>query len=89
LKTKLEKSSQKDIRIFNLGLGEIAGEVNFYEPLLNETSTFALPREKSRYLKKKSRILLQNSKNAYTISVSRIDTLDSFTQEKKMSLLIF
>jgi FkbM family methyltransferase len=87
VKTKLEKSSQKDIRIFNLGLGEIAGEVNFYESLLNETSTFALPNENSRYLKKKSRILLQNSKNAYTTVVSRIETLDNFIREKKIEFI--
>jgi FkbM family methyltransferase len=87
LKTKFGKSSQKDINIFQLGLGESAGEVNFYESLLSETSTFALPREKSLYLKKKSRILLQNPKNAYTTSVSRIETLDNFTREKKVEFI--
>jgi FkbM family methyltransferase len=87
LKTNLEKSIYKDIFIFQLGLGEVAGEVNFYKSLLDETSTFSLPRENSRYLKKKNRILLQNSKNAYTTVNSRIETLDNFIREKKIEFI--
>ena len=50
-------------------------------------STFALPNENSQYLKKKSRILLQNSQNGYTTVVSRIEMLDNFIREKKIEFI--
>lgn len=87
LKANLERFSYKEVFIFQLGLGEVAGQVNFYESLLDETSTFALPNENSRHLKKKNRILLQNSKNRYTTVVSRVETLDSFIREKKIEFI--
>lgn len=84
LNSTQKKPLQENTKLFQMGLGEFAGEINFYESKLSETSTFILPAESSIYSKKKNRILFQKSKNAYTTSSAQITTVDIFVQENRI-----
>jgi FkbM family methyltransferase len=74
--------SYQDVSIFQTGVGEIHGEMNFYESVLDETSTFVLPNKNSQYLKNKNRILFQKSEDAFRAITVQITTLDQFMEEK-------
>lgn len=49
--------SNKKIRLYNLGISAVQGELMFNENILDETSTFEQLNYNSEYLKKKSKIL--------------------------------
>jgi FkbM family methyltransferase len=73
------------VSVFQIGIGEIHGELNFYESVLDETSTFSLPDENSQYLKNKNRILFQKNENAFRKVTAKITTIDQFIEENKIS----
>ncbi len=80
LNSRLEESQQKNVKLYQVGLGDFQGEINFYESILDETSTFILPKKDSLYLKKKNRILLEKSNNAFKTTSAQISTVDNFIQ---------
>ena len=47
LNSKIKGSLQKDVKLFQMGLGEFPGEINFYESILDETSTFRFTHQQS------------------------------------------
>jgi FkbM family methyltransferase len=75
----------RDVSIYQVGIGEINGELNFYESILDETSTFSLPDENSQYLKDKNRILFQKNENAFRTVTAKITTIDRFIEENQIS----
>jgi FkbM family methyltransferase len=81
----VEEKSYKDVFIFQTGVGEIHGEMNFYESVLDETSTFSLPDENSKYLGNKNRILFQKNENAFHTVTAKITTIDRFIEENQIS----
>jgi len=81
----LDEHHQKDVKVHQMGLGEFPGEINFYESILDETSTFILPNRDSLYLKKKNRILFQKSNNAFKITSAQISTVDYFIQQNEIN----
>lgn len=78
LKKVAGKIGGKDIELFQIGIGNRNTKLNFYESILSETSTFALPNKNSLYLKKKNRILFQKNENAFTETSAELITFDSF-----------
>jgi hypothetical protein len=62
LKKVVGKVEGERINVFQMGMGKMNTTLNFYESILSETSTFALPDENSLYLKKKNRILFQKKR---------------------------
>jgi FkbM family methyltransferase len=85
LERRIKKRRQKNVFLFQFGLGEFPGEFDFYESILDETSTFALPKEDSRYLNMKNKILFQKNKEGYKKTLCRIETLDNFIQEYEIN----
>jgi FkbM family methyltransferase len=84
LNSRFKESLQKDVKLFQMGLGEFPGEINFYESILDETSTFVLPNKDSLYLKKKNRVLFQKSNDAFKTTSAHITTLDNFISENEI-----
>jgi FkbM family methyltransferase len=80
----VKDNSYQDISIFQIGIGDIQGTINFYESALDETSTFVLPNDDSQYLKNKNRILMQRSEDAFHATAAQITTLDKFILEKQI-----
>ena len=70
--------------VFQIGLGEMPGVVDFHESILSETSSFVLPNENSKYLKSKNRILLQKSQNSFKSIPTQVTTIDDFVKENKI-----
>jgi FkbM family methyltransferase len=87
LQRRIEKHRQKDVVLFQFGLGEFPGEFNFYESILDETSTFTLPKEDSLYLNMKNKFLLQKNKQAFKTTSARIETLDNFIKEYEIKYI--
>lgn len=84
LKKFVEKSNGLKISIYQIGIGEKEQTINFYESILSETSTFALPDQDSNYLKRKNRILFQSSATAFTSIPTHVTTIDTFTNDNKV-----
>ena len=84
LKKFVEKLNGLQISIYQIGIGEKEQTINFYESILSETSTFAVPNQDSDYLKRKNRILFQNSETAFTSIPTRMTTVDTFLSENKL-----
>jgi FkbM family methyltransferase len=72
------------ISIFQIGIGDKEQVLNFYESILSETSTFALPDQNSEYQKRKNRVLFQNFESAFTSIPTRVTTIDTFLNENNM-----
>jgi FkbM family methyltransferase len=70
----------RGISIFQVGMGDVERTIDFYESTLNETSTYSLPNQTSKYLRTKNRILFQKSGNAFKRIQTQITTLDVFTK---------
>jgi FkbM family methyltransferase len=85
LNSKLKESLQKDVSLFQMGLGTFPGEINFHESILDENSTFVLPNKNSRYQKKKNMALFQKSNNAFITTSVQITTLDDFIQVNEIN----
>lgn len=84
LKRFVEHLEGPDVSIHQIGIGDKEQTINFYESILSETSTFSLPNRDSEYLKKKNRILFQNSNTAFTSISTRVTTIDAFLNENKV-----
>jgi FkbM family methyltransferase len=84
LQLHLKKNSFKNVSIFQFGIGEVSGATKFYESILNETSTFVLPNQKSRFFKNKNRILLQKNENAFESVIAQIRTIDEIIAENNI-----
>jgi FkbM family methyltransferase len=69
------------------GLGDSQKEIIFHESDLSETSTFALPNQDSKYLKKKNRILFQKNMNSYRSTLMQITTLDDFIEKNEIDFI--
>jgi FkbM family methyltransferase len=80
----VKDKSYQDVSIFQIGVGLIQGEMDFYESVLDETSTFVLPNKDSQYFKNKNRILFQKSEDAFRHVIVQIATLDKFMEEKQI-----
>jgi FkbM family methyltransferase len=87
LSSFVKNNSYLDVSIFQAGMGEVHGELYFYESVLDETSTFSLPNKNSQYLKDKNRILFQKSENAFRTVTARITTIDRFIEENQISYI--
>jgi FkbM family methyltransferase len=85
LSSTFKGSLQQDVELFQLGLGEFPGEINFYESKLDETSTFVLPSKDSLHMKKKNKLLFQKSKNAFKTTTAQIITVDDFVQDNMIN----
>jgi len=81
----VKDNSYLDVYVFQVGMGEVHGELYFYESVLDETSTFSLPNKNSQYLRNKNRILFQKSENAFRAVTARITTIDRFIEENQIS----
>ena len=84
LKEFVEEMPYRDISIFQNGIGDIQGTIDFYESSLDETSSFILPNQNSRYLRKKNRILFQKNEDAFQAGTAQVTTLDKFIEEKEI-----
>ncbi len=87
LKKFVEKLDGLEISIYQIGIGEKEQTINFYESILSETSTFALPDQDSNYLKRKNRILFQSSETAFTSIPTHVTTIDTFLNDNKVELI--
>jgi FkbM family methyltransferase len=85
LKEFVENMQYGDVSIFQTGIGDIQATIDFYESSLDETSSFVLPNQNSRYLRKKNRILFQKNKDAFQVGKAQITTLDKFIEEKEVT----
>jgi FkbM family methyltransferase len=47
----------QNIKLYNLGISNVNGNLRFYQNILDETSSFELVRKNSQYLKKKASVL--------------------------------
>jgi FkbM family methyltransferase len=81
LQLQVYKNTYKNVSISQLGMGEVSDTIEFYESILNETSTFVLPNQKSQYLRNKNRILFQKNENAFESANAQITTFDRFIAE--------
>jgi FkbM family methyltransferase len=84
LKRFVEHLEGLEVSIHQIGIGDKEQTINFYESILSETSTFTLPNRDSEYLKRKNRILFQNSETAFTSISTRVTTIDAFLNENKV-----
>jgi FkbM family methyltransferase len=84
LKEFVQDKSYQDVYIFQVGMGEIQGTMIFYESGLDETSTFVLPNQDSRYLRIKNRILFQNNEEAFNAVNVEVITFDNFAEKNKI-----
>ncbi len=87
LKKFVEKLDGLEISIYQIGIGEKEQTINFYESILSETSTFALPDQDSNYLKRKNRILFQSSETAFTSIPTHVTTIDTFLNDNNVELI--
>ncbi len=85
LSALIRDSLYLDVSVYQVGIGEIHGELYFYESVLDETSTFSLPDKNSKYLRDKNRILLQKNENAFRTVIAKITTIDRFIEENQIS----
>jgi FkbM family methyltransferase len=71
-----------NIKIHNLGLSNIRGNLNFYENVMDETSTFEELNLDSKYLNKKAKILGVNKENII-VSNNKVEVirLSDFLEE--------
>jgi FkbM family methyltransferase len=84
LKRFIEDSEDLDVSIYQMGIGDKEQTIDFYESILSETSSFVLPNQNSIYLKRKNRVLFQNSETAFTSIPTRVTTIDVFLSEKEI-----
>lgn len=84
LKKFVEHLEGLEVLIYQIGIGDKEQTINFYESILSETSTFALPDRDSDYLKRKNRILFQNFETAFISIPARLTTIDAFLNENKV-----
>ena len=85
LQENLEDMQVSGVSIFQFGLGNKSEVKDFYESILDETSSFVLPNENSKYLKRKNRILLQKSQNSFKSIPIQVTTIDDFVKENKIT----
>jgi len=79
---------RKNIRLFNLGVSEISGELLFHQNKLDETSSFEELNYESEYLKTKSRILGVTPENIIEKSYNvPVVTLSDFLAKEKINLV--
>lgn len=83
----VKKMSYGDVSLYQTGVGKIHGVMNFYESVLDETSTFELPNHDSRYLRNKNRLLFQNKEDAFNAVTAEVTTLDKFLVEKQIGIV--
>lgn len=71
-----KNNSRKNIKLHNLGLSNIKGELIFHENILDETSTFEELNLNSKYLQKKAKVLGVTKENIivdnYKVNVIRL-----------------
>jgi FkbM family methyltransferase len=83
--------NHSNVKIFNLGVSDFNGQLEFKESIMDETSTFEELNQDSEYLKKKLKILGVNSSelfsNAYMVKVVRLDTLLNDLDIKQIDIL--
>lgn len=84
LKKFVDQLEGSEISIFQIGIGDKEQIINFYESILSETSTFALPDQDSDYLKRKNQILFQSTETAFTSIPTHVTTIDTFLNENKV-----
>tara|TARA_B100000674_G_scaffold471250_1_gene459869 strand:- start:24 stop:740 length:717 start_codon:yes stop_codon:yes gene_type:complete len=77
----------KKVKIFNIAIGEISGEVDFKQHFDSESSTVVRINENSNYFKKKKKYLNFFSKNKknYSVIKVKIDRLDNILKNLKLS----
>jgi len=84
LKHAVDKIVDHEISIYQIGIGNQEGVVDFFESVLSETSTFVRPDINSRYLKRKNQILLQSQEDAFISTPAHLTTIDAFVSENKI-----
>lgn len=70
--------------VYNIGMGSSTETRDFYQSILDETSTFVLPNFKSDYMKKKAKILFSKPEKLFTLVRSEITTIDLFVAENRI-----
>jgi FkbM family methyltransferase len=73
--------------LFRVAFGDSQREAIFHESDLSETSSFVLPNQDSKYLKKKNRILFQKNENSYNSIPIQITTLDDFVNKNEINFI--
>ena len=81
LSSQIKNSGDNKTSIFQIGIGSSNETLNFYESILDETSTFVLPDPNSNYSKKKNRLLIQKPENSFTPVLANVRTIDSFLRD--------
>ena len=73
-------AKRKILKTFTYGYGisDCKSTLPFYESKLNETSSFNVPNENSKYLKRKNLILLTSRKNTLNPKMIKVEKLDEF-----------
>jgi len=77
----ISKKRLKNVFTHNVGVSAIKGHLNFYESILDETSSFDKPDINSRYLKTKNRILLTTNRKNTPPKRVEVTTVDSKCRE--------
>ena len=80
----VKDNSYKDVSVFQIGIGDFHGKLDFFESCLDETSTFVLPNEDSKYFMTKRRLLFQKKQDSFHTVTAMITTLDRFIEEKQI-----
>jgi FkbM family methyltransferase len=84
-KLEMMHGVDNNVFLFPVGLGKTNQVIDFYESILDETSTFVLPNSNSRFLRIKNALLLQTNKNSFTAAGSKVITIDSFLLKHNVS----
>ena len=87
LQGNLKNMQVSGVSIFQFGLGDKSEVKDFYESILDETSSFVLPNKNSSYFKKKNKILFENSDHAFRVVPADVTTLDEFINENKIGTI--
>lgn len=83
----ISKKQFKNIHTYNVGISSNRGHLDFYESILDETSSFDKPDPNSRYLKEKNRILLTKNQNVKPPKQVEVTTVDIKCRELRIAAI--
>ena len=87
LRSFVANTQYSGVFLFRVAFGNSQREGIFHESDLSETSSFVLPNQDSKYLKKKNLILLQKNENSYNSIPIQITTLDDFVSKNEINFI--
>lgn len=87
LEGEIAKRLYSSTYAYAIGVSETSSTLPFYESILDETSSFELPNPKSKYLKRKNRILLNGHGATSQPVLINVDSLENIVRDHEISAI--